>query len=103
MAISQKQFAAEVLDADDNATKFDDIGCTLGYLRSAGQKPAAVFVTDYGSRQWVNARSAVFVEGSKVQTPMRGGILAFGDRARADAAAREYGGTVRLFTQLAAP
>jgi len=102
MAISQKQFAAEVLDADENAIKFDDIGCMLRYLAAAKQKPAAVFVMDYGTRQWVNAKDAHFVRGSKIATPMGGGILAFGDRARAEAAARESGGELLSFGQLPA-
>ena len=103
MAISQKQFAAEVLDADGNAVKFDDIGCMLRYLANGERKPAAVFVTDYANRQWLHAKAAVFVQGSKVATPMGGGILAFSDRGRAAAAAREFGGSVVAFEQLAKP
>src|SRR5690349_989632 len=89
MAISQRQFAAEVLDTGENAAKFDDIGCLLRYLSSSEQKPAAVFVVDYGNRQWVNANAAFFVRNSKVATPMNGGILAFGQRADAEATARQ--------------
>ena len=103
MAISQRQFAAEVLDADENAVKFDDIGCMLRYLANGERKLAAVFVTDYANRQWLDAKAAVFVRGSKAATPMGGGILAFSDRARAEAATREFGGSVVAFEQLAKP
>jgi copper chaperone NosL len=103
MAISRKQFAAEILDADENAAKFDDIGCMLRYLDKGEHKPTALFVVDYTNRQWLDAKAALFVRGSKVATPMGGGILAFGGRARAEAAAREYGGAVFEFAQLPKP
>jgi len=104
MAISQKQFAAEALDPDREPLKFDDIGCMLQHCARAEHKPAAVFVVDYGTRQWIVADTASFVRGSKIETPMGGGILAFGDRSRAEAAAaRELGGEVLPFTRLSAP
>jgi copper chaperone NosL len=103
MAISQKQFAAEVLDADENAVKFDDIGCMLRYLAGVKQKPVAVFVADYSTRGWVTAGKASFVRGSKIATPMGGGILAFGDRSSAEAAARDLGGEVASFERLSNP
>ena len=103
MAISQKQFAAEALDPDREPLKFDDIGCMLRYRARAEQKPAAVFVVDYETRQWIAADNASFVRGSRIATPMGGGILAFGDRSRAEAAARELGGEVLPFARLSAP
>lgn len=101
MAISQRQFAAEVLDADENPVKFDDIGCTLRYI--AGHKPSTIFVVDYGTRRWIEGGAAFFVRGSRVATPMAGGILAFGDRSQAEAAARELGGEVQTFARLSKP
>jgi copper chaperone NosL len=103
MAISQRQFAAEILDAGDDAAKFDDIGCMLRYLASRENKHAAVFGVDFRTRQWVDANEAFFVRGSKVATPMNGGILTFRQRADAEAAARQYGGSVLPFGQLTQP
>jgi copper chaperone NosL len=103
MAISQKRFAAEVLDADENAVKFDDIGCMLRYLESGRPKPTAVFVMDYATGKWKDANASSFLRGSKVATPMGGGILAFGDKARAESAARDTGGEVLPFERLSKP
>jgi copper chaperone NosL len=103
MAISQRQFAAEVLDAEDNPTKFDDIGCLLRYLTDARHKSSAVFVVDYETRAWIDAAKASFVRGSRVTTPMAGGILAFGERARAETAARAVGGEILPFARLGRP
>jgi copper chaperone NosL len=103
MAISQKQFAAEILDADGNAVKFDDVGCMLRYLINGEHKPAAMFVVNYSNRQWLDAKAAAFVRGSKVETPMGGGILAFGDHGQAETAVRDFGGSVLAFEQLTKP
>jgi copper chaperone NosL len=103
MAISQKQFAAEVLDADENAVKFDDIGCLLHYLAGVKHQPAAVFVMDYETRRWTDANAAFFLRGSKLQTPMGGGVLAVGGRSRAEALAGQLGGEVVPFARLSKP
>jgi copper chaperone NosL len=103
MAISQKQFAAEALDADGNAIKFDDIGCMLRYLAAADRKPAVLFVMDYGKRRWLEAGAASFLRGSRIPTPMGGRILAFGERSQAEAEAREIGGEVLPFAALSKP
>lgn len=103
MAISQKQFAAEALDVDGNAIKFDDIGCMRRFLAAAEVKHPVRFVMDYRQRRWLNADAALFVRGSGVPTPMGGGILAFGERSRAEAESRATGGEVVPFAALLKP
>ena len=41
MAISEKRYAAEIIDAEDNVMKFDDIGCMLRYRDAAGDQRGA--------------------------------------------------------------
>jgi copper chaperone NosL len=74
---------------------FDDIGCMIDY--EAAQKNGSVvdrFVHDWQSKAWVNASSAWFVRApeGKVATPMGSGVVAFADRATAEAKAQEVGG-----------
>lgn len=85
MAISEKQFAAEIITEDDAVLKFDDLACLLRYRQGQGDKlkAAAIFVTDYETRQWLKAEDAFFSRSDTVKTPMGGGILAFGDRSKA--------------------
>ena len=85
MASSEKQFAAEIITEDEAVLKFDDIACLLRYQKAQGDKlkAAAIFVTDYETRQWLRAENAFFSRSDSVKTPMGGGILAFGDRAKA--------------------
>ena len=100
MAISERQFAAEILDADENATKFDDIGCLLHYLDSNRDKVVNVFVVDYVTRRWLDANAAYFVRVKEIATPMGGGIIALGDRQRAETFAREHASAVVRFAEL---
>ena len=85
MAISEKQFAAEIITADEAVLKFDDVGCLLSYRAAAGDKlkAAAIFVTDYETRQWRKAEEAFFARSKTIKTPMGSGIVAYADRSKA--------------------
>lgn len=93
MAISEKRYAAQILDADGQIILFDEIGCMVSYLKSKPQQEIAVmYVTDYDSRRWIAADHAFFVHSSKYKTPMSGGIVAFQDSTKAkEEAARTEG------------
>ncbi len=87
MAISEKQYAAEIITAGDAVSKFDDIGCMLRYRKAAGEnlKIAATFVMDHNSREWLRAEKAVYVRSGSIKTPMGSGIIAFSDGTKAGA------------------
>lgn len=95
MAVSQLQFAAELVTSSGRAEVFDDVGCLAGWLKEH-ERPegSAAFVVDYGTGEWIRCEDASYVHSPKVPTPMGYGLLAFGDGARAEAAARALGGTV---------
>jgi copper chaperone NosL len=101
MAISQKQFAAEIVEASGLIQKFDDIGCLLRYRRRLQAVPAATFVVDRRTRRWLPAEAAYFVHSDRLQTPMGGGFAAFGDPADAESAARDFKSSVVRFSALA--
>ena len=79
MAISDKRFAAEIVNADESVLKFDDIGCMLRYRSShvSAVEPAAVYVADSRSRNWLKAENAHFIRSATIKTPMGSGIVAF--------------------------
>src|SRR5262245_41219167 len=54
MAISEKRYAAQFVDQEGQASKFDDVGCMMSYLRSRkGQEPIAhYYVVDFDSHRW---------------------------------------------------
>lgn len=105
MAISQKQYSAELIDKDENVFKFDDIGCMLDFAGERRVDPAVpdgiyIFVRDYESREWVKGSTAYFVKSPKIQSPMASGLLAVSNRAKAAEYAIQFGGDVLSFSQI---
>ena len=105
MAISEKRFAAEIITNNEEVFKFDDTGCLLRYQKANGDKIkiAAIFVSDYETREWIKADEAFFVRSTSVKTPMSGGILAFADKTKADAEAANSKTEVLRFDKLPTP
>ncbi|HEX7296861.1 MAG TPA: nitrous oxide reductase accessory protein NosL, partial [Pyrinomonadaceae bacterium] len=99
MAISEKQYAAELIDSDGVALKFDDIGCMTKFVKSDKNKTsiAASFVMDFNDRQWIKADDAFYVRSPEFTTPMNGGIVAFRNETRAQQAVDQYKGTLLRF------
>ncbi len=102
MAISEKRYAAEFLTEDGMAYKFDDTACLVSAMKDRRGRGdiAVVYVVDHSTRQWLTADSAWFVRSPELKTPMGSGIVAFGDRAAADAAAAHYQGEILRFNDI---
>ena len=102
MAISEKQYAAELIDGEGQAFKFDDIGCMLNFIRkgSVSVSASSFFVIDFDQRQWIKADHAYYVRSSALTTPMSGGIIAFKDQSKAQEAAGKYHGKLLRFKEL---
>ena len=81
MLISQRRFAAEMLDSDGTIYKFDDIACMMRFAQANGKNSPSVrfYVTDYaGGRDWLDARQAYFVRLRRSSSsPMASGLAAF--------------------------
>lgn len=81
MVIADRHFAAQVRDAQGRVWKFDDIGCAVFWAAQQGIDEGAagveVWVADYRSGQWLDARTAHYVDPLK--TPMRYGYGASSD------------------------
>jgi len=102
MAISEKRYAAELIDSEGQALKFDDIGCMVNFIKTR-KNPAkfvAYFVMDFDERQWTKADDAYYVRSAELTTPMSGGIIAFKDQAKAKEAVDRYHGKVVRFEDL---
>lgn len=102
MAISETRYAAELIRQDGEPVKFDDIGCMIHYVEDTRQKNdiAAYFVLDFDSQEWLNADQALFLWSPAFKTPMGGGIAAFKEKSKADAAVIRYGGNLLRFADL---
>ncbi len=100
MAISQKQYAAEIIEAGGAVRKFDDIGCMLRFRAQRKPRVAAAYVIDFQRRNWIPAEGAFYIRSEKLVTPMGGGIIAADDRAAAERLGGRYAAAVLRFSEL---
>lgn len=102
MAISEKRYAAEFIDNEGEAFKFDDITCMTSFMRE-GQNQGNIgarFVMDFDAKAWLKADDAYYVQSTEIKTPMSGGIIAFKDQSRAEETAGKYGGKLLRFNDV---
>ncbi len=102
MAISERRYASEFATKDETAYKFDDVACMLKVIQERQPRGdiVAVFAVDYPTRRWINAQEAWFVRSQSLKTPMGGGIVAFQDQSRAEAAVLQFHGELLRFADL---
>lgn len=107
MLVSDERFAsALVFETPDGVQKpiFDDINCTLRHQRElpAGAGPATLYVRDFDSRAWLDAREAFFVHSERLETPMASHVAALGSREAAERLREQYPGSVVRLADLPA-
>ena len=102
MAISEKRYAAEFIDKQGEAYKFDDLECMRNHVQSKhiGQNDATWFVVDFESKQWLHGQQSSFVQSARFKTPMSGGMVALKDRTRAEQVASQTQGSVMSFAEV---
>jgi copper chaperone NosL len=76
MLVSDKRYAAQVVDETGEHRFFDDIGCMVLFM-DGRKAPLHSWVRESTSGTWVDARTAKYAQGAR--TPMD-----FGFEARAD-------------------
>ncbi|WP_241258527.1 nitrous oxide reductase accessory protein NosL [Flavobacterium sp. Sr18] len=79
MTIADGKYAAEVISEKGRVFKFDDIMCMIQYGKeNANTKIAAYYVSDYvQDNVLIPAKTAFFISEGTIQSPMRGGVIAF--------------------------
>lgn len=102
MSISEKRYAAELIDDEGEVFKFDDIGCMANFIKQKKNNATVqgTFVMDFDRREWLKAETAFYVRSSELRTPMNGGIVAFKDQSSAEAAIAKYHGTKLEFPEV---
>jgi cytochrome c oxidase cbb3-type subunit 2 len=91
MHLSRPGFAGQVIAADGQVAKYDDLGCLLAAAQGDAER---AWVEDHGGGGWVPLRDATLVRAEGVETPMASGIVAFAGADRARAFAAEHRGEV---------
>lgn len=88
------KFASEFIMKKGSPSFFCDLGDLFLHYEVSKKRAdiAAIFVKDYNTGAWTDGKTAWYLAGSKVKTPMRYGILAFKDKAAAAAFMKKGGG-----------
>lgn len=79
MSIADGKFGAEVITQKGRVYKFDDIMCMVNYSKANPETKIKVFyVNDFTKENvLIPVETAFFLSGESIQSPMRGGIIAF--------------------------
>jgi copper chaperone NosL len=86
MAVSDRGLASQIAARGEETRFFDDLGCLRNHLRHDRTLPSAftVYVADHRTREWVDARTAVFSRVDAIQTPMGSHWIAHASEASRD-------------------
>ncbi len=101
MAISQLEFASEIVTPSGEVYKFDDIGCMIEFANDKKLPEGSVmFVRDFYTKEWVKIENALFVRSEKIQTSMNYFVVTFKTRESLERFMKEYGGEEFSYEQL---
>ena len=101
MVIDDARFAAAWIDEDGEERHFDDIGCAaLDVVQWGLSSGARVFVHDFSSEEWLDARTAHYVQTGVIRTPMDYGVVAVSDATAAEHLAHKSGGSAMAWHTL---
>jgi len=89
MTIADGKYAAEVISEKGRVFKFDDIMCMIQYKKeNSNTKMTAHYVNNYTQDNvLIPVKTAFFLSGGRIQSPMRGGVIAFSSENEA----KEFG------------
>lgn len=104
MILEDERYASAVVVATpDEQTQtflFDDPGEMLAFTPPASASQTVWYVRDAGTKKWLDATKATFVQADKLQTPMGSGIAAYATKEPAATAAQTLNGNTATFEQL---
>jgi nitrous oxide reductase accessory protein NosL len=99
MVIGEERHAAAFGSGGSEWLLFDDTGEMIMTVQDEGLGERVAWVHDFETLAWVDATAASYVLLPGRNTPMATGIIAFADRARADAVATERGGWAKSWNE----
>jgi copper chaperone NosL len=94
MLISERAYAAASRTPAGGERVFDDIACLLAAMAAGDLDDASFWFHDASTGRPIAGLATVFVSAPSIRAPMGGSVMAYGERAAADRAAAQYGGSV---------
>lgn len=99
MMLSEKRFAGALVVRDESGRVdrrlFDDVGEML--MANIPSQEHRFYAIDFSTGEWTDADDAAFVHSRSVMTPMATGVVAFGNKDKANAFAQSHDGEVYSF------
>lgn len=94
MTIADNKFGGEIVTSKGKVFKFDDINCTVKYLKSFADinKDKVLFINMAKAGQFVDAKKALFLQSDKIMAPMNSKMGAFETQAEMDSVKNLYPG-----------
>lgn len=100
MILNEERFAASYVTKSGEVRRFDDVGGMLLYDQKHQEDVHIYWVHDLDTKEWINAKEAVFVLDDALITPMGWGLAPFATQEQADTYISENGGVVADFVVL---
>ncbi len=101
MVIMDSKFSSELISKTGKAYKFDSVECLSSYLKVKGSNDEeTLWVSDFSSSTWVNAKEAIFVKSEVIKSPMGMGLLAFKTEEQAKSHLSKYNGMIVSWDEL---
>ena len=104
MTIMDPKFAGEIITKKGKVYKFDDTHCLVHFLKQINVKEAdiaqTVFVDYDNEKNFLNVKSAYFVESDQLKSPMNGNAVAFSSNEIAKEKAKQLNGKVVAWNDL---
>lgn len=103
MTIDDIRFGVLVLTDRGRLQTFDSIECAASWVNDQipTHEPRSIWVANFADpSQWVDAKRAVFLQGSQIRSPMGRDLVAFSADADPDALQRAHGGTLTTWSAI---
>lgn len=95
MGLAHEHYAAEIVTADGEVYKFDDIGCMDEFMEMEvhlqEENAAKQYVRDVDTGEWVELEKAFHAYHPDFWTPMANGVVSFKDEESAEQYVKEQG------------
>ena len=102
MVIGEERHAAALKNSEGKWLLFDDCGEMIVTAQEQESEKITAWVHDYDKLTWQSGTEAFFVWMPDRSTPMATGVIAFAERAQADAKAAATSGWVKSWSEMLA-
>ncbi len=104
MAVVDLKYGGEIITDKGKVYKFDDLGCMINFIQAddvGASKMKQILVMDYSkSNELIDVKSAWFVVGESIHTPMNSHLIGFADNNAAQKFKKQNNGEVKEWVEI---